>query len=127
MSEEQPAEPPRFEAVVDELERLVGQLEAGQLPLDRLGRWRQERIKAALVALPGIGEWTAHMFLIFHLARKDIFPPKDLGIREALRRLDELSERPPPAEASQRAAIWAPYRSTASWYLWASLDGPTVS
>ncbi len=94
--------------------------------LATLTRWRTERIHQALVALPGIGEWTVQMFLIFHLARPDVFPAGDLGVQEGMRRVYGLSERPTPKEARARAEVWAPYRSVGAWYMWRVLDGPAA-
>jgi len=64
-----------------------------------------------LVLVKGIGRWTAEMFLMFSLARPDIFPVDDLGIRKAMARLRlKNSDR------------WKPYRTAASWYLWRGLE-----
>jgi DNA-3-methyladenine glycosylase II len=71
-----------------------------------------------LVALPGIGAWTARMFLLFHLQRPDIFSGDDLGLRLGIKLLDELPEPPTARAAETRAEIWAPYRSVASLILW---------
>lgn len=71
-----------------------------------------------LVALPGVGVWTARMFLIFHLQRLDVFSGEDLGLREGIRILDGLERAPAPAEAEQRAEFWRPYRSLAALVLW---------
>jgi DNA-3-methyladenine glycosylase II len=62
------------------------------------------------------------MFLMFHLARPDVFPAKDLGVLEGMRRAYGLKERPRPAAARTRAEPWAPYRSTAAWYLWRACE-----
>jgi DNA-3-methyladenine glycosylase II len=70
----------------------------------------------------GIGEWTAQMFLLFHLGRLDVFAPGDLGLREGIRTLDGLEARPTAAQATERAVIWSPLRSVASWYLWRLAD-----
>ena len=98
-------------------------LEAEALPR-RLSRWSNERIRQTLVAVPGIGDWTVNMFLMFHLARPDVFPAKDLGIQEGIKRSYGLASRPSAREARERAEAWAPYRTTAAWYLWRVLDGP---
>ena len=62
------------------------------------------------------------MFLLFHLGRADVFAPADLGLQEGIRILDGLKERPTPSEAQERAQVWAPLRSVASWYLWRLVD-----
>ncbi len=92
------------------------------LPLTRLGRWSNQRVIEGLSALPGIGPWTAQVFMIFSLARPDVFPEGDLGLQEGIRVTFGLSQRPRPREARQLAVAWAPYRSTASWYLWRASD-----
>ena len=71
-----------------------------------------------LVALPGIGVWTAKMFCLFHLARPDVFSGADFGLREGVRILDGSIEPPTPSAAEARAEIWQPYRSVASVVLW---------
>jgi DNA-3-methyladenine glycosylase II len=75
-----------------------------------------------LVAVKGIGEWTAHMFLIFHLERPDVLAVGDLGIRAAIRRAYELAELPIATEMERIAEPWRPHRSTACRFLWRSLD-----
>jgi DNA-3-methyladenine glycosylase II len=70
----------------------------------------------------GIGEWSAHMFLMFHLERPDILPVGDLGIRRAIERAYGLAELPPAAVIEEIAAPWRPHRSLACRYLWRSLD-----
>ena len=77
-----------------------------------------EEIIEELVAVRGIGRWTAQMFLMFRLARLDILAPLDLGLQEGLKRLDGLDERPKPKELEARGACWSPLGSVASWVLW---------
>lgn len=101
---------------------LAERVSAGALDLEALRRMPSERVRAELVALPGLGPWTANMFLMFHLARPDVFPAKDLGVQEGMRRAYALPARPTPREAAARAEAWAPYRSTAAWYLWRVLE-----
>lgn len=81
-----------------------------------------------LTAIKGIGSWTAEMFLMFHLARPDVLPLKDIGLLKAINlyyveeaRL-EGKKWLKPAEYAAIAAPWAPYRSVATWYLWRALD-----
>lgn len=74
-----------------------------------------EEVIAALTAIRGVGAWTAKMFLMFALARPDVFPVEDLGIRTGMTRLFGEMTR---AEMVKRAERWRPYRSTASLYLW---------
>ena len=94
----------------------------GSLELDRLNELSDEEILTELTAVKGLGAWTAHMFLIFHLQRPDVLPVGDLGVRNAARQLYGLDELPKPAELEALGEPWRPYRSLASLYLWRSLD-----
>lgn len=103
--------------------RALAQASADEtLPLTRLGRWSNQRVQEGLSALPGIGPWTAQVFMIFSLARPDVFPASDLGLQEGLRLTFGLPERPTAARARDLAEAWSPYRSTAAWYLWRAAD-----
>lgn len=75
-----------------------------------------------LTQIKGIGKWTAEMFLIFGLARMDVFAPDDLGLRNAMIRHLGMQAEAKPAEFVKRAEIWAPYRSLACLALWRSLS-----
>ena len=77
---------------------------------------------AELVAVKGLGEWSAHMFLMFSLERPDILAPGDLGIRKAIQLAYGLDAMPSPAEVTRIGEPWRPYRTTACRYLWRSLD-----
>jgi DNA-3-methyladenine glycosylase II len=101
--------------VRDLAQRIVG----GELRLQRIGRFDDERIISDLVAVKGIGRWTAEMFLIFKLGRPDVWPVDDLGIRNAVKRAYNLE--PTKAHMASVAEPWRPWRSVASWYLWRSL------
>jgi DNA-3-methyladenine glycosylase II len=90
----------------------------GRLPLERLGRWKDERIVEALVAWPGIGRWTAEMFLVFGLGRPDVWAVDDLGVRAGVQRHYGLERLPKPAECRELGEAWRPYRSVAMWYFW---------
>jgi DNA-3-methyladenine glycosylase II len=76
-------------------------------------------VRAELKAVRGVGDWTADVFLMFGLGRKDVFPVGDLGIRKAMRRQFEVETR---AAMVERAERWRPYRSYASLYLWQDGD-----
>jgi DNA-3-methyladenine glycosylase II len=88
-------------------------------------RWTQmddEAIVDELVAIRGIGRWTAEMFLIFHLMRPDVLPLDDLGLLKGIS-LNYFSGEPVTrVEAREVGDAWAPYRSVATWYIWRSLD-----
>ena len=88
-------------------------------------RWRKlddEALIAALVAVKGIGRWTAEMFLIFHELRADVLPVDDIGLQRAVAVLYNRGGRVTPAAIRELAARWQPYRSVATWYLWRTLD-----
>jgi DNA-3-methyladenine glycosylase II len=95
---------------------------SGELELDRLNELTDEEIVAELTAVKGLGIWTAHMFLIFHLQRPDVLPVGDLGVRNAAREVYGLAELPTAAELEELGAAWSPHRSLAALYLWRSLD-----
>ncbi len=97
----------------------------GELKLDRIGRFDDERIITDLVAVNGIGRWTAEMFLIFKLGRPDVWPVDDLGIRNAVKRSYNIE--PNKQNMASVAEPWRPWRSVASWYLWRSLALDPVS
>jgi DNA-3-methyladenine glycosylase II len=99
---------------------------SGELELDRLGQLSDEEIYAELTAVKGIGEWSADMFLLFHLGRRDILPVGDLGIRKAAQAAYNLRKLPTPDRLKRLARPWRPYRSLGSLYLWRSLDTEPV-
>jgi 3-methyladenine DNA glycosylase/8-oxoguanine DNA glycosylase len=76
-----------------------------------------------LTQVKGIGRWTAEMFLIFCLGRPDVLPITDLGIQKAVQRAYGFKALPAPRTVERVGRKWKPYRSIASWYLWASVDG----
>ena len=94
----------------------------GELELDRLTELEDDEVMAQLTAVKGLGPWTAHMFLLFHLGRPDVLPVGDLGVRRAVELAYGLEDLPTPAELERIAEPWRPYRSLASLYLWRSLD-----
>ena len=108
------------------LRSLAEHVTTGELDLERLSEEPDEQVTAGLVAVKGIGPWTADMFLIFQLDRPDVLPVGDLGIRAAFRRLYDLPELPAAAEMERIAEAWRPYRSTAARFLWRSLDNEPV-
>jgi DNA-3-methyladenine glycosylase II len=84
----------------------------------RLTELSDEEIIAALTAIPGIGLWTVNDFLIFSLARPDVIPSGDMGIRHGVQLLRNLPRPATPNQVQERAQRWQPYRSLASIYLW---------
>jgi DNA-3-methyladenine glycosylase II len=93
----------------------------GELELDRLGELSDEEAIEEIVAVRGLGQWTAEMFLIFHLERPDVLSGGDLGIRKAVQVEYGLEEMPAPQRVLEIGEPWRPHRSLASLYLWESL------
>jgi DNA-3-methyladenine glycosylase II len=98
----------------------------GSLELDRLDDLADEQVTEELVAVKGLGPWTADMFLLFHLQRPDVMAVGDLGIRRAVMIEYGLDELPDAAQMLETAEPWRPYRSVACRYLWRSLDATPV-
>ena len=85
-------------------------------------RLESEVLIERLTALRGVGRWTVEMFLMFSLGRPDILPIDDFGVREGYRKLKKLEVQPKPKELAEIGKAWAPYRSTAAWYLWRAAE-----
>jgi DNA-3-methyladenine glycosylase II len=101
---------------------LAAHFEAGVV---HFGQWQQmddEAIIDELVAIRGIGRWTAEMFLIFHLMRPNVLPLDDLGLLKGISVNYFSGEPVSRAEAREVGDAWAPFRSVATWYIWRSLD-----
>ena len=94
----------------------------GSLELGKLEALSDEEIVAELTAVKGIGEWSAHMFLMFQLGRPDVLAVGDLGIRRAAERAYGLPDLPSAAELRELAEPWRPHRTAACVLLWHSLD-----
>lgn len=96
----------------------------GKIRFDHLDKLSNDEVVAELTDVKGIGEWTAHMFLMFCMGRVDILAPGDLGIRNAVRKLYGLKAMPAPEDITRlaRRKRWHPYETIACWYLWQSLD-----
>ncbi len=109
-------------AKVGFLRSLAEHVISGELELERLDRLPDEEVIAELIAVKGLGEWTSHMFLMFHLERPDVLAVGDLGIRRAIERAYGLKELPSAAEVERIGEPWRPYRSLACRYLWRSLQ-----
>ncbi len=103
-------------------------VDAGRLQFDRFDSMSNEEIIAELLPIKGIGEWTAHMFLMFCMARSDVLAVGDLGIKNGIRELYDF-DRQPTAEdiiAVSAANHWHPYETVACWYVWRSLELKTT-
>jgi DNA-3-methyladenine glycosylase II len=81
-----------------------------------------EQIAAMLLPVRGIGPWSVDMFLMFALARPDVLPVGDLGVRKGMQRHFKLRKLPEADRMIKLAAPWRPYRSVASWYMWRLLE-----
>jgi len=105
------------------IQDLAQHIQTGKLKFDRLDQQTNDEIIAELTDVKGIGEWTAHMFLIFCMGRLDVLPTGDLGIRNGVRRLYGFKDAPTPDQIKRLAKMnkWHPYESVASWYVWRSL------
>jgi DNA-3-methyladenine glycosylase II len=108
-------------AKVASLRSLAEHVVAGELELDRLEALDDAAVTRELVAVKGIGEWTAHMFLMFTLRRPDVLATGDQGIRNAVMRAYGLEAVPDPAALTELAEPWRPHRTRACLYLWRSL------
>ena len=99
--------------------RYLRALAASDLDYAALRDAPDAEVIARLVALPGIGPWTAEIYAMFSLGRADVFAPGDLALQEAARLLFGLSERPSAAELRSMAEAWSPWRAVAARALWA--------
>ncbi len=106
---------------VEYVRDLAAHVLSGELELDRLEELEDEEAIEEIVAVRGLGRWTAEMFLIFHLKRPDVLSGGDLGIRKAVQIEYQLKEMPTPERVLEIGEPWRPHRSLASLYLWESL------
>lgn len=108
-------------AKVKYVKDLASHVKSGKLEIKKLDKLPDEEVINELVAVKGIGRWTAEMFLMFSLARPDIFPVDDLGIQKGFTKI--TGKKWDKKKASKFAEKhWKPYRTVASWYLWRSLE-----
>lgn len=109
-------------AKVGFLRSLAEHVISGELELERLDERSDDQVIEELVAVKGIGVWSAHMFLMFQLERPDVLAVGDLGIRRAIERAYGLDGLPAAQEIERIAEPWRPYRTLACRYLWRSLQ-----
>lgn len=97
---------------------------SGKIHFRGLGRMSDDEIIAEFTRVKGVGEWTAHMFLIFTLGRLNVLPTGDLGVKKAAKLNYNLRKLPDEKRLFKlsRDNNWAPYNSIAAWYLWKSID-----
>jgi DNA-3-methyladenine glycosylase II len=108
-------------AKVGYLRSLAEHVLSGELELERLDALDDDTVIVELTAVKGLGVWTAHMFLMFHLERPDVLPVGDLGIRKAIERAYDLDGLPDAVTMETIATPWRPHRTLACRYLWRSL------
>lgn len=106
---------------VEYLRDLSRHVDDGELDLEALATMSDQEVVDRITAVRGFGRWTAEMFLMFHLARPDVLPVGDLGIRRAAERAYGLTELPAPEVLERLAEPWRPHRTLACLYLWESL------
>jgi DNA-3-methyladenine glycosylase II len=106
---------------VEYLRDLAAHVISGELELERLDDLSDEEAIEEIVAVRGLGQWTAEMFLLFHLERPDVLSGGDLAIRKAIQIEYRLDAMPTPQQVKEIGERWSPHRSLASLYLWESL------
>ncbi len=111
---------------VEYIRDLAGHVISGELELGRLTELSDEEVMAEITAIRGFGQWTAEMFLMFHLGRRDVISGGDLGIRKAIQIEYGLEEMPKPEEVVERSEAWRPHRTLACVYLWETLAATPV-
>ena len=95
---------------------------SGEVPLDGLERMRDEDVIASLVRVRGVGVWTAQMHLMFELARPDVWPTGDLGVRAGLGRVLGWTTPPTPQQTELIGVGYRPWRSAVAWYCYRALE-----
>ncbi|MGH7044647.1 MAG: DNA-3-methyladenine glycosylase family protein [Acetobacteraceae bacterium] len=110
-------------AKIAALRDIAAHAEAGTVPTRRAAtRLSDAALIERLTAIRGVGRWTVEMLLIFTLGRPDILPVDDFGVREGYRLLHGLAAQPKPRGLTELGGAWAPFRSTAAWYLWRAAE-----
>jgi DNA-3-methyladenine glycosylase II len=105
------------------LRDLAQKCHSKEVPLKDLPHMSDEDVIAALIPVRGIGVWTAQMFLMFSLGRRDVLPVADFGLRSGVQKQYGLADLASKAELEALGEPWRPFRSIATWYVWRSL-GP---
>jgi DNA-3-methyladenine glycosylase II len=111
-------------AKVKYVKSLAEHIKDGKLELELLNKLSNLEVSRELTAVKGIGEWTAHMFLMFAMARLDVLAIGDLGIKQGIQALYGLPTLPSPDQITKLALAnnWHPYESVACWYIWHAKD-----
>lgn len=101
---------------------LATKILTGEVGVEDLDEQSDEEVVRRLVQVRGIGQWTAHMYLMFKLRRPDVWPAKDLGVRSGYRKIHGLEEMPSPKELVKLGDPYRPWRSAAAWYCYRALE-----
>ena len=104
---------------------LAEKVDVGLVQLDRMSRLPDEEVVRELTLVRGIGEWTAHMFLMFQLGRLDVWPVGDFGVRNGYARLYGLDAMPTAKQLEPLGEPFRPYRSLVAWWCWRTADTVT--
>ena len=104
---------------------LAEKVDAGVVELDRMNRLPDEQVVSELVLVRGIGEWTAHMFLMFQCGRLDVWPIGDFGVRNGFTQMFGLDPMPTPKQLEPLGDRFRPYRSLVAWWCWRAADTVT--
>jgi len=107
---------------IDSIRAIATAFDERTLDGRKLARLPDEAVVDAVTQVRGVGEWTAHMMLMFSLGRPDVLPVGDYGVRKAARDLYGLADLPKRKELEAIGESWRPYRSVATWYLWRSTE-----
>ncbi|MBS1107278.1 MAG: HhH-GPD superfamily base excision repair protein [Deltaproteobacteria bacterium] len=107
---------------IESLRAIATAFDERSLDARRLARLPDDAVVEAVTVVRGVGEWTAHMLLMFSLGRPDVLPVGDYGVRKAARDLYGLADLPKRKELETLGEAWRPYRSIAAWYLWRSIE-----
>ena len=97
---------------------LARQIECGTVALDRIARLPDDAARDALVLIPGVGPWTAGVYLLMALRRPDVWPPGDLGLHKSMAEVRGLRSVPQSEQAAAYARRWSPWRAVAARLLW---------
>ena len=112
---------------VEYIKDLADYFQTGKVSVKQWDAMEDEDIIAELIAIRGIGRWTAEMFLMFYLRRPDVLPLDDVGLLNGISKLYFSDEPVSRSEVRDLARAWEPYRSVATWYIWRSLDPDPVA
>jgi 3-methyladenine DNA glycosylase/8-oxoguanine DNA glycosylase len=105
---------------------LAEKVDAGLVELGRMNKLPDDVVVQELILVRGIGEWTAHMFLMFQLGRLDVWPTGDFGVRSGFSRMYDLPEMLTPKVLEAAGEPFRPYRSLVAWWCWRAADTVTL-